>query len=207
MTTWSVDQSKILTKTEIAAVLTDLKRLGKRSVNARMNLALFRLTTCCGLRATEAATLRVGDVRCTVARPYLNLRKAATKGHRARRVPLWWDAGTLQDLEAWRDERIAQGASTTDPFLCTLSKGSEGNQLDRRHIRSRFRRACKVLGPERLESLTAHDGRHSFVSHALAGGRTLAEVRDAAGHASIATTSVYTHVAVDDDGVIGELFA
>lgn len=81
------------------------------------------------------------------------------------------------------------------------------NRLDRRHIRARFRRTCKVLGPERLESLTVHDGRHSFVSHALAGGRTLAEVRDAAGHASIATTSVYTHVAVEDDGAVGELFA
>jgi integrase len=67
--------------------------------------------------------------------------------------------------------------------------------------------ACKVLGPERLQSLTTHDGRHTFISHALAGGRTLAEVRDAAGHASIATTSVYTHVAVDDDGVVGELLA
>jgi hypothetical protein len=31
------------------------------------------------------------------------------------------------------------------------------------------------------------DGRHPFVSHALAGGRTLAEVRDAAGHVSVAT--------------------
>ena len=206
MTTWSVDRTRILSRAEIAAVLADLKRLGRRSVNARMNLALFRLTTCCGLRATEAATLRAGDVRCTVARPYLNLPRSATKGHRARRVPLWWDAGTLHDLEAWRAERIAQGAGAADPFLCTLSKGSEGNQLDRRHVRSRFRRACKVLGPERLQSLTTHDGRHTFISHALAGGRTLAEVRDAAGHASIATTSVYTHVAVDDDGEIGELF-
>jgi integrase/recombinase XerD len=98
-------------------------------------------------------------------------------------------------------------ASATDPFLYTLSKGSEESPLDRRHIRARFRRSSKVLDEDRFESLTAHDGRHSFVSHALAGGRTLAEVRDAAGHASIATTSVYTHVAVDDDGEIGELFS
>ena len=31
------------------------------------------------------------------------------------------------------------------------------------------------------EALTIHHGRHTFISHALAGGRTLAEVRDAAG--------------------------
>ena len=53
--------------------------------------------------------------------------------------------------------------------------------------------------------LTIHYGRHSFCSHALAGGRNLAEVRDAAGHANIATTSVYTDVIHDDDG-LGDLF-
>jgi len=50
-------------------------------------------------------------------------------------------------------------------------------------------------------------GRHSFISHALAGGRTIAEVRAAAGRASLLTTSVYLHVAVDDDGEVGKLFA
>ncbi len=35
----------------------------------------------------------------------------------------------------------------------------------------------------------------------------MAEVRDAAGHTNIATTSLYTHVATDDDGEIGNLFA
>lgn len=33
-----------------------------------------------------------------------------------------------------------------------------------------------------------HHGRHTFLSHALAGDRTLAEVRDAAGHANISVT-------------------
>jgi len=44
------------------------------------------------------------------------------------------------------------------------------------------------------------------VSHALAGGRTLAEVRSAAGHANLVTTSIYLHVAVDDEGEVGRLF-
>jgi site-specific recombinase XerD len=59
--------------------------------------------------------------------------------------------------------------------------------------------------PERLESLTIHHGRHTFISHALAGGRTLAEVRDAVGHANVSITSGYLHVAVDNDSV-GLLF-
>jgi site-specific recombinase XerD len=47
--------------------------------------------------------------------------------------------------------------------------------------------------------------RHTFISHALTGGRTLAEVRDAAGHANVSITSTYLHVAVDDQAV-GNLF-
>jgi len=54
--------------------------------------------------------------------------------------------------------------------------------------------------------LTIHHGRHTFISHALAGGRTLAEVKAAAGHASLLTTSVYLHVVVDEMEEVGELF-
>jgi hypothetical protein len=47
--------------------------------------------------------------------------------------------------------------------------------------------------------------RHGFVSHALAGGRTLVEVRDAAGHSNVSITSAYLHVAFDDEA-LGSLF-
>ena len=60
--------------------------------------------------------------------------------------------------------------------------------------------------PSRLETLTIHHGRHTFISHALAGGRTLAEVRDAAGHANVSITSGYLHVAIDDEAGVGNLF-
>jgi site-specific recombinase XerD len=58
-----------------------------------------------------------------------------------------------------------------------------------------------------LRMLTIHHGRHSFISHSLAGGRTLAEVKAAAGHASLLTTSVYLHVVVDEREEVGDLFA
>jgi integrase len=63
-----------------------------------------------------------------------------------------------------------------------------------------------VLSLERLRHLTIHYGRHTFISHGLAGGRTLAEVRQVAGHASLLTTSVYLHIADDDDATPGNLF-
>jgi integrase len=63
-----------------------------------------------------------------------------------------------------------------------------------------------VLGLVRLETLTIHHGRHTFLSHALAGGRTLAEVRDAAGHSNVSITSAYLHALIDDEPEVGWLF-
>jgi hypothetical protein len=90
--------------------------------------------------------------------------------------------------------------------VCCLRPGRFGEGLIRHTIRERFRTACKPLGLERLKTLTIHHGRHTFISHALAGGRTLAEVKAAAGHSSLMTMSVYLHVAVEDDGKVGNLF-
>jgi integrase len=49
-----------------------------------------------------------------------------------------------------------------------------GQPLQRHAIRRRFLSACWVLGAERIRTLTIHHGRHTFVSQALAGGRSLA---------------------------------
>ncbi|MFA9479731.1 tyrosine-type recombinase/integrase [Phycisphaerales bacterium AB-hyl4] len=205
-THWKVDVTKILCRSEITTVLADLKRKEPRSVNTRQNLIIFRLSTCCGLRASEIVGLNLGDLRVGVTRPYINVRRTIAKGDKARRVPLWWDAGTLADLEAWKVHRQANGASAGDPLICTQCRGNEGKRLDRFNLRKRFLAACSCLGDDRVADLTIHHGRHSFVSHALAGGRSLAEVRDAAGHSNVAITSIYTHVAVDDEGETGHLF-
>ena len=199
----SIDATKILTRCELAAVLADLKRKARRSANTRLNLVLFRLAACCGLRASEIAKLRVADVYTGLPRPHLKIRTGAAKGGRPRTVPLWWDAGTLTDLVAWKAERLRQTAPDPAPFVASLRPGRVGTRLSRHTLRKRFRTACKVLGHQRMESLTIHHGRHTFISHALAGGRTLAEVRDAAGHSNVSITSGYLHVAIDDAGTVG----
>lgn len=195
------DTTKILMRTEISAILADLKRKAVRSPNARLNLILFRLAACCGLRVSEITSLTLADVRIESSRPHLRIRRGAAKGGRPRTVPLWWDQGTLDDLVAWKAERMRQGAQAEEPVLVPRN----GKVFSRHTLRKRFRTACKVLGAERLDGLTIHHGRHIYISHALAGGRTLAEVRDAAGHANVSITSTYLHVAVDDEGV-GRLF-
>ena len=56
--TWTIDVTKILSESEIARVLADLKRRARRSVNSRQNLVIFRLATCCGLRVSEICGLK-----------------------------------------------------------------------------------------------------------------------------------------------------
>lgn len=85
----AADATKILTRREIAAVLANLKRKSPRSPGTRLNLVLFRLACCCGLRASEIATLTVDDVRVGIASPHLRIRRGAAKGGRPRTVALW----------------------------------------------------------------------------------------------------------------------
>jgi integrase len=203
---WQVDSTKILTRGELPIVLADLHAKAPRSANARLNRVVVRLACCCGLRVSEIAGLRLDDMVVVGERPYLRVRAETAKGGRARHVPLWWDAGTLADLTAWKAERTAQGATGGDCFVCSQQAHRRGLPLRRHTIRQRFLTGCKALGLPRLSTLTIHHGRHTFISHALAGDRTLAEVRDAAGHCNVSITSGYLHVAVEDDGGVGNLF-
>ena len=166
----------------------------------------FLLRLANAARASEIAKLQVGDMRTEVARSHIRIRTGASKGGRPRAVPLWWDAGTLEDLAAWKADRVRSDAEYNEPFLASLIPGRVVKTFSRNTLRKRFRTACKVLGAARLEGLTIHHGRHTFISHALAGGRTLAEVCDAAGYANVSITSGYLHVAVDDEAAIGRLF-
>lgn len=209
-----IDPVKVLARPEIVAVVSDLKRKA-RSKNTRQNLIIFRLATCCGLRVSEIVGLTLANVRVTGSRPHIYIPKAIGKGGKARRVPLWWDAETLADLRSWKAEREEMGAESDSPFVCSLASGKHsqtgratfGKPLSARNAQARWKASIKVLGDERVDDLSIHCGRHSFCSHALAGGRTIAEVRDAAGHANISTTSIYLHVVSDDDGQVGNLFA
>ena len=66
---------------------------------------VLRLATCCGLRASEIRGLNLDDIKVNLERPCVRILQAVAKRRRKRTVPLWWDAGTLDGLRAWRLER------------------------------------------------------------------------------------------------------
>ena len=167
-TLWHVDQTKTLTRRELACVLDDLARRAPRSASTRMNRIIFRLACCCGLRVSEIRALRLEDVCVATGRPHLRVRPEGAKGKRARVVPLWWDASTLGEVMAWKQEREGHGPRPGDPFICCLWPSRFGKRLIRHTIRERFRTACKSLGLERLRTLTTHHGRQTFIYNALA---------------------------------------
>jgi integrase len=125
------------------------------------------------------------------------LGREATKGRKTRCIPLWWDRATLNELREWKARRVQQGAGKRGPFVCSRRIGS-GSRFSVMRFGDVFCRPARTF--------TIHHGRRTFISHALAGGRTLAEVRAAAGHSNVAITSVYLHVVVDEADAVGDLF-
>jgi integrase len=89
----AADATKILTRREIAAVLADLKRKAPRSPGTRLNLVLFRLACCCGLRASEIAALQIDDVRVGVARPHLRIPPPPASRHQREFGPRMGELG------------------------------------------------------------------------------------------------------------------
>ena len=204
---WTVTRQKVLNKREVRVVLTDMQRRAKRTLHARQNLIIFRLATCCGLRVSEIGGLVLEDVRVENGRPSIRIRPAIAKGGKGRIVPLIFDRGTLEDLRAWKETRLAQANETgkSDRFVCSLKPRSFGTPLSRYNLRRRYKGCCRVLGAQRQAEITIHHGRHTFISHALCGGYGLVEVKEAAGHSSLGTTSVYAHIVTEDEE-IGDLF-
>lgn len=199
-----------LTKSQVSAVLSDLHRK-RRSIGTRQNAVIFRLATCCGLRVSEIVGLNLSDVVVGGSKPYLRVRPETAKRGKGRKVPIWWDGATLQAVSAWKAERQAMGAGGSDPFVCSLKGGkspmgqavARGARLTRQTVAKRWKTCLAPLPVEDRASI--HAGRHTFCSIATQGGRSLAEVRDAAGHSDVSTTNVYLHAVVDDEQV-GSLF-
>ena len=145
------------------------------------DLALVEVLYGSGIRVSELCGLNLGDV--DRSRNTLNV---IGKGDKQRVVPIGLPAMAAIDnyLNKGRGE-FANQSSQDALFL-----GSRGKRIDQRTVREVVYEAMKAVGA----SMGPHGLRHSAATHLLEGGADLRTVQEILGHASLATTQIYTHV-------------
>jgi site-specific recombinase XerD len=148
--------------------------------------AIVETAYAAGLRISELAGARVAD---------LDLRhcelRVLGKGRKERMGMLGGAArdAMLEYLDVGRPRLIAATATPDDGALFVSARGQA---LGVRGMRERIDRLARRAGLP--DGVSPHTLRHSFASHLLEGGADLRVVQELLGHASLATTQVYTHV-------------
>src|SRR5262249_32854209 len=139
-----------------------------------------------GIRVAELVGLDIDDIdrRRRVMRVF-------GKGAKERTVPFGEPA--LAALDVWvRTGRPALAVTGSGPALLL---GARGKRIDQRAVRDVVhRRLDRVPG---APDLGPHGLRHTAATHLLEGGADLRAVQELLGHASLATTQIYTHVSVE----------
>jgi integrase/recombinase XerD len=160
--------------------------LGNRGTPEGMrDNAMLRLLSATGMRVGELVMVDVGDVSFDEARV-----RVVGRGNRERTLPL--DPVTLDSIRLYLDQ--------ARPFLTRNTENETAlvvNQRGLRLTRQGFWLIMKGLVREAglPAIMTPHMLRHSFATHQIGEGLGLEELRQLLGHASIATTQIYTQLA------------
>ena len=143
--------------------------------------ALIELAYSSGLRLTELASLDAA--RLDVASGEV---RVLGKGAKERVVPV--GAAARDAITAW----LAARGTLAAPGEPALFVGRQGTRLSPRAIQKRLAEWAVRQGLDR--HVHPHMLRHSFASHVLQSSGDLRAVQEMLGHASIASTQVYTHL-------------
>ena len=148
--------------------------------------ALLELMYATGARVSEAVSLDVDDLA------YGDVLRLRGKGDKERIVPVGSFARTAIDayLTRVRPALAAKGRASARLFL-----GARGAPLPRQSAWLVIRAAADRA--HITAEVSPHTLRHSFATHLLQGGADVRVVQELLGHASVATTQIYTHVSVD----------
>jgi integrase/recombinase XerC len=147
----------------------------------RRDRALFELAYSSGLRVSELTGLDVQAVDAATGEA-----RVLGKGSRTRIVPV--GSAALAAIAKWLPER----AKLARPGETALFVGSSGRRLAPREVQRRIKRWAAAAGLD--VDVHPHMLRHSFASHVLQSSGDLRAVQEMLGHASIASTQVYTHL-------------
>lgn len=153
---------------------------------ALRDCAMVEVLYASGARVAELCGLDFGNVdyeRQTI--------RVLGKGNKERTIPIGNPA--MSALKAWlKDGRphLANKDSLNAVFL-----GVRGKRIDQRTVRTVVYEALSAL--EGVERMGPHGLRHSAATHLLEGGADLRTVQEILGHASLATTQIYTHVSTE----------
>ena len=138
-----------------------------------------------GIRVSELCGLDVDDIDTGH-----RLVRVLGKGNKQRTVPFGRPAA--EALHAWlADGRPVLVTRESGPALLL---GSRGRRLDVRQARTVVHQT--VAAVDGAPDIGPHGLRHSAATHLLEGGADLRVVQELLGHSSLATTQLYTHVAV-----------
>jgi integrase/recombinase XerC len=147
---------------------------------------MLELLYASGIRVGELVGLDVDDLDFGA-----NLVRVMGKGAKERTVPFGGPAASaLQGwLELGRPQLVVAGSGPA------LFLGRRGRRVDPRQVRGAVHQMLQHL-PD-VPDMGPHGLRHSAATHLLEGGADLRAVQEMLGHASLATTQIYTHVSVE----------
>ena len=150
---------------------------------AARDVAVLEVLYSTGIRVSELCGLDLNDLdrERRVVRVF-------GKGRKERTVPIGVPA--LRAVEFWLTKGRAQ--LMTDESGAALFIGERGKRIDPRVVRRIVHRSLQLT--EGAPDLGPHGLRHAMATHLLEGGADLRSVQEMLGHASLATTQIYTHV-------------